>query len=101
MGYNLKTFNVFSILCRHWSRHIPNGAAYEAEWNAKFSEYEKKYPEEAAEFKSIITGELPAGWEKALPVSSSYIVISFICIILYFKGYFHSLLYCVSCHFIS
>ncbi|KAL0379670.1 UNVERIFIED_CONTAM: Transketolase, chloroplastic [Sesamum angustifolium] len=32
-----------------------------------FAEYEKKYPEEAAELKSIITGEFPAGWEKALP----------------------------------
>ncbi|KAK4411277.1 Transketolase, chloroplastic [Sesamum angolense] len=27
----------------------------------------RKYPEEAAELKSIITGEFPAGWEKALP----------------------------------
>lgn len=52
----------------HWSRHIPEGAALEAEWKAKFAEYETKYKEEAAELKSIITGELPAGWEKALPV---------------------------------
>lgn len=55
---------------RHWSRHTPEGASLEAEWNSKFAEYEKKYPAEAAELKSIITGELPAGWEKALPVSS-------------------------------
>ncbi|KAJ4727142.1 transketolase, chloroplastic [Melia azedarach] len=52
---------------KHWSRHVPEGASLEAEWNAKFTEYEKKYKEEAAEFKSIISGELPAGWEKALP----------------------------------
>uniref|UniRef100_A0A9I9DQS5 transketolase n=1 Tax=Cucumis melo TaxID=3656 RepID=A0A9I9DQS5_CUCME len=52
---------------RHWSRHTPQGAALEAEWNAKFAEYEKKYAEEAAELKSIISGKLPAGWEKALP----------------------------------
>lgn len=55
---------------RHWSRHTPQGAALEAEWNAKFAEYEKKYAEEAAELKGIISGELPAGWEKALPVST-------------------------------
>ncbi|RVW90627.1 Transketolase, chloroplastic [Vitis vinifera] len=55
------------VLKKHWSRHIPDGAALEAEWNAKFAEYEKKYKEEAAELKSIITGELPAGWDKALP----------------------------------
>jgi transketolase len=33
--------------------------------------YIKKYPEEGAEFKTLISGELPAGWEKALPVSPS------------------------------
>nr|CAD1821689.1 unnamed protein product [Ananas comosus var. bracteatus] len=51
----------------HWSRHIPQGAALEAEWNAKFAEYEKKYKEDAAVLKSIISGELPAGWADALP----------------------------------
>jgi len=59
-----------SSVCRHWSRHIPEGAALEAEWNIKFAEYEKKYKEEAAELKCIINCELPAGWEKALPVSN-------------------------------
>lgn len=59
---------------RHWSHHVPAGAALEAEWNAKFAEYEKIYSEEAAELKSIISGELPANWEKALPVSSALIV---------------------------
>ena len=54
---------------RHWILHTPEGAKLEAEWNAKFVEYEKQYSEEAAELKAIITGELPAGWEKALPVS--------------------------------
>lgn len=54
---------------RHWSCHVPDGAALEAEWNAKFAEYEKKYKQEAAELKSLINGEFPVGWEKALPVS--------------------------------
>lgn len=61
--------------CRHWSRHVAEGAALEAEWNAKFAEYEKKYPEEAAEFKSISSGQLPAGWEKALPVSGALMIL--------------------------
>lgn len=68
--------NLFCHFCRHWSRHVPQGATLEADWNAKFAEYEKKYKEEAAELKSIITGELPAGWEKALPVSRPLIVLS-------------------------
>ncbi|GKC46775.1 transketolase, chloroplastic [Tanacetum coccineum] len=43
------------------SRHTPEGAALEAEWNAKFAEYEKKYVEEATKLKSIVDGVLPAG----------------------------------------
>jgi transketolase len=55
--------------CSHWSRHTPEGAALEADWNAKFADYEKKYADDAATLKSIITGELPTGWADALPVS--------------------------------
>ncbi|KAL5728099.1 transketolase [Ranunculus cassubicifolius] len=68
LGWPYEPFHVPEDVKKHWSRHTPEGAALEAEWNAKFAEYEKKYAEDAAELKSIITGELPAGWEKALPV---------------------------------
>ncbi|KAG5538580.1 hypothetical protein RHGRI_019232 [Rhododendron griersonianum] len=67
LGWPFEPFHVPEDVKKHWSRHVPDGAALEAEWNAKFAEYEKKYKEEAAELKSISTGELPAGWEKALP----------------------------------
>lgn len=67
------------MFCRHWNRHLPQGAALEAEWNAKFMEYEKKYREAAAELRSLITGELPDRWDKTLPVSDvspvSYLVV--------------------------
>jgi transketolase len=52
---------------RHWSHHIDEGASLEAEWNKKIVEYEKKYRQEAAELKSIISGELPSGWDNSLP----------------------------------
>ncbi|KAL3356192.1 hypothetical protein AABB24_017063 [Solanum stoloniferum] len=67
LGWPYEPFHVPEDVKSHWSRHTPEGAALETEWNAKFAEYEKKYAEEAADLKSIITGELPAGWEKALP----------------------------------
>ncbi|KAM3344591.1 Transketolase, chloroplastic [Capsicum chinense] len=67
LGWPYEPFHVPEDVKSHWSRHVPEGAALEAGWNTKFAEYEKKYPEEAADLKSIITGELPAGWEKALP----------------------------------
>jgi transketolase len=31
------------------------------------AEYEKKYPEEGAEFKQLTSGELPDGWDAVLP----------------------------------
>ncbi|KAG6665554.1 hypothetical protein CIPAW_02G169100 [Carya illinoinensis] len=67
LGWPYEPFHVPEEVKKHWSRHVPDGAALESEWNAKFAEYEKKYKEEAAELKSIIYGELPAGWDKALP----------------------------------
>ncbi|CAL0300490.1 unnamed protein product [Lupinus luteus] len=67
LGWPYEPFHVPEDVKKHWSRHTPEGAALEAEWNAKFAEYEKKYKEEATELKYIISGEFPAGWEKALP----------------------------------
>ncbi|XP_074263181.1 transketolase, chloroplastic-like [Silene latifolia] len=67
LGWAHEPFHVPEEVKKHWSRHIPEGAALEAEWNKKFAAYEKKYTDDASELKSIITGELPSGWEKALP----------------------------------
>ncbi|KAL0862390.1 hypothetical protein Bca101_041508 [Brassica carinata] len=67
LGWPCEPFQVPEDVKSHWSRHTPEGAALEADWNAKFAAYEKKYPEEVEKLKSIISGNLPAGWEKALP----------------------------------
>ncbi|VVB06772.1 unnamed protein product [Arabis nemorensis] len=67
LGWPYGPFHVPEDIKSHWSRHIPQGAALESEWNAKFADYEKKYPQEAAELKSIVTVDLPNGWEKSLP----------------------------------
>ncbi|CAN0842517.1 Transketolase, chloroplastic [Linum grandiflorum] len=67
LGWPHEPFHVPEDVKKHWSRHVRAGASLEAEWNGKFAEYEKKYEEEAAVLKSIISGELPTGWEKALP----------------------------------
>ncbi|KAI4338809.1 hypothetical protein MLD38_023822 [Melastoma candidum] len=67
LGWPYEPFHVPEDVKKHWSRHAANGAALEAEWNAKFAEYEKKYKDDAAELKAIVSGAFPAGWEKALP----------------------------------
>nr|GFC13172.1 transketolase, chloroplastic [Tanacetum cinerariifolium] len=60
-------FHVPEDVKTHWSRHIYEGSDLEAEWNKMFAAFEKKYKDDAAELKGLIRGELPVGWEKALP----------------------------------
>jgi len=47
------------------------GAAVEAAWNKTLETYKEKYAEDFVELNSIMTGELPAGWEDALPSFTS------------------------------
>eukprot|EP00798_Chlamydomonas_sp_ICE-L_P015016 gene15016-21086_t len=46
---------------------ITRGAEDEAQWKADCETYAAKYPTEYAEFSQLISGELPADWEKSLP----------------------------------
>jgi transketolase len=43
------------------------GAELQAEWKKVESAYASKYPEDYAEYQSITTGKLPAGWADSLP----------------------------------
>lgn len=43
------------------------GKQREAEWNAMLSKYCSQYPELAAQWNDYVAGNLPAGWESALP----------------------------------
>ncbi len=43
------------------------GDGREAAWKEAFARYAAAYPQEAAEFERVMKGELPAGWEAALP----------------------------------
>ncbi|PWN17803.1 putative transketolase [Microstroma glucosiphilum] len=46
------------------------GAGYQKEWDSLFEQYKGKFPTEHAELARRISGKLPDGWEKALPVYS-------------------------------
>ncbi len=43
------------------------GKQREAEWNAMFAKYRAHFPELAKQWDDFIAGNLPAGWESALP----------------------------------
>ncbi|WP_067728919.1 transketolase [Oceanobacillus damuensis] len=47
---------------------VKNGEEKQSQWNKLVEGYKEKYPELAEEFELAIKGELPAGWEKDLPV---------------------------------
>ena len=47
------------------------GAEAHAAWNKVAADYAAKYPEEWAEYQSIVTGKLPEGWADALPTFTS------------------------------
>jgi len=49
-------------------QHIEKGKQQEAEWEQKLKEYKDKYPDLAAQFDQYLKQELPADWEKSLPV---------------------------------
>jgi transketolase len=44
------------------------GAEKQAKWQETFSAYRKAYPDQAAEFKQALSGELPEGWNANLPI---------------------------------
>ncbi len=44
------------------------GAAAHAGWTKLFAQYKSKFPKEAAELETMETRDLPAGWDKDIPV---------------------------------
>lgn len=66
LGWEYAPFDVPADALARFRQAIDKGATAEAEWNQRFAAYEKAYPTEAAEYKRIMAGELPEGWEKAL-----------------------------------
>ncbi len=66
LGWEYEPFVIPEDALKRFRKAIDKGAEAEAEWNQRFAAYEKAYPTEAAEFKRVMAGELPEGWQKAL-----------------------------------
>jgi len=52
----------------HLRKALRRGAKAEKEWNAKLDAYAAAFPDLAAQWRQLQAGELPAGWDKDLPV---------------------------------
>ncbi|MFN8455000.1 MAG: transketolase [Anaerolineae bacterium] len=63
-----KDFYIPTEALAHFRQAVERGAAWEAEWKEKLDAYAAAYPQEAEQFRRALSGELPEGWEEALPV---------------------------------
>jgi len=68
LGWPLEpTFFIPDEVAEQFRKAVDDGEAKEAEWEEAFSRYAEAYPDEAAEFMRRQNGELPTGWDAALP----------------------------------
>jgi len=68
LGWPLEpAFYVPDEALAHFRKAIDRGKKAEAEWNEKFSAYREAFPDLAEELQQVMSGELPTGWEAALP----------------------------------
>ncbi len=51
----------------HFRTARDRGSQAQSQWEALLARYAREYPDLAAEWKRRMAGELPAGWEEALP----------------------------------
>jgi transketolase len=66
LGWEYAPFEIPEDALTRFRKAIAKGAEAEQAWNTSFAAYEAAYPSEAAEFKRIMSGELPSGWQAAL-----------------------------------
>ncbi|BBH24783.1 transketolase [Paenibacillus baekrokdamisoli] len=67
-GWNNEPFFVPEEVRAHFADVKAKGEKANAEWDAMFAAYKAANPELAAQFETAISGKLPAGWDKDLPV---------------------------------
>ncbi|MFF7790667.1 transketolase [Streptomyces sp. NPDC007991] len=63
-----KTFEVADEVLEHTRKALDRGAEAHAAWDKRIAAWRGENPERAAAFDRVSKGELPAGWEDALPV---------------------------------
>lgn len=68
LGWSYDPFVIPEDALGHMRKAVERGSSLEAEWNETWAQYKTKYAEDAALFERMISGKLPEGWEKVLPV---------------------------------
>jgi len=65
------TFDVSPEVLNHFRMAADDGEERVAAWEKRLTAYGEAYPEEAAELRRRIEGQLPQGWDAELPVYST------------------------------
>ncbi len=60
-------FTVPEEVLKVFRRAVEAGAAAQHEWSRTISAYAAAHPDLSAEFQRVLAGQLPAGWDQALP----------------------------------
>ena len=66
LGWTYPPFEIPAEVYRHTAKAGRRGARLEREWKTMFEEYEKRYPELAATYRTMMSGELPADLDRGL-----------------------------------
>merc|ERR1712159_473657 len=67
LGMPQESFHVPAEVTKYYSTVKAGGEAKHAEWSKALDAYCAAFPDEGAELKRRIAGELPSDWEKAVP----------------------------------
>ena len=68
LGYpSEEPFFVDPVALAAWRETIERGKGLEEEWVAVFEAYRKDYPELAEEYLTMMSGDLPLGWDAQVP----------------------------------
>jgi transketolase len=62
------TFFIPEEALARFRQSLQDGKKREEEWNGRFQSYEEEYPQLAEEYKRAMKAQLPADWDKDIPV---------------------------------
>ncbi|MBN1221129.1 MAG: transketolase [Anaerolineae bacterium] len=66
-----KEFYIPDDVLAQFRKAVDNGGKLQAAWQSQVDAYAQAHPSEFEQFRRAISGELPTGWEKALPTFST------------------------------
>lgn len=67
-GWPQEDFFIPGEALEHFREAVTRGTELETKWNATYQKWAAEFPELAKEWESALRGELPAGWDKDIPV---------------------------------